>query len=73
MKSNAIQIPKALRDELDIETQNTPKKPWTPEIDAIIREYAHRVTWYKLAVIISKRYFKVSRSGLQGRAARLGV
>lgn len=73
MKSNIIRIPRALRDELNAETQNTPKKPWTPEVDAIIREYAHRVSWYKLAEIISKRYFKVSRAGLQGRAAILGV
>jgi len=73
MKSNIIRIPRALHDELDAETQNTPKKPWTPEVDAIIKEYAHRIPWPKLTAIISKRYFKVSRSGLQGRAAALGV
>ena len=62
MKSNAIQIPKALRDELDAMVASKGQRSWTAEIDAIIIEYHGKISLKKTAAFISKRFFSIAAS-----------
>ena len=67
MKSNAIQIPKALREELDSIVYHRGSKPWTKEIDAILIEYHNKISLKKIATFISKRFFTVTSATVFNR------
>jgi len=67
MKSNAIQIPKTLRVELDKMVASKGQRSWTAEIDAIIIEYHGKLSLKKTAAFISKRFFYVTATTVFNR------
>ena len=69
MKSETIVIPKELRAELEAAAR--PQTRWTPEADAILREYAGHVSSRKLAEIITKHYFPCGRCAVSDRIKKL--
>jgi len=71
MKSNAMQIPNALRDELDAMIIQRGHRPWTPEMDAILIAYHGKLSVKKIAAFISKKYFLVSASTVFNRHSKL--
>ena len=70
MKTTTITIPADLRAELDalVKTDR-----WTPEMDAILREYAGRVSHPALAELLTRRYGQVSETTVRRRIRHLGL
>lgn len=71
MKCDTIAIPKAIRAELDAVADTAFR--WTPEMDAILRAYAGRVSANKLSDVLTRNFRHVCRSAVTTRIAKLGL
>lgn len=71
MKCDTIAIPKAVLEELDAAAARTLR--WTPQMDAILRQYAGRVPNTKLADVLTRNFCPMGRSAIANRIRLLGI
>ena len=73
MKCDTIKLPAALRADLDAATAPTERTRWTPEMDAALMGYSKKLSYAKLAEILTTHFMPVSRSSCRERATKIGA